>query len=71
MWFANQGLNLGPLHWDHGALTTGPPEKSHPKTLLGKLEAKMPFPKEQLRLEVKFSFPGTFEEGDQDLYTAT
>ena len=70
-WFPNQGLNLGPLHWERGALTTGPPENSHPKTLSGKLETKMPFPKEQLRLQVKLSFPCTFEGGGQDLYTAT
>ena len=25
--FPNQGLNLGPLHWEHGLLPTGPPEK--------------------------------------------
>ena len=24
-----QGLNLGPLHWVHGVLVPGPPEKSH------------------------------------------
>ena len=28
IWFPNQGSNLSPLHWEHGALTTGPPGKS-------------------------------------------
>ena len=23
-WFPGQGLNPGPLHWEHGVLTTGP-----------------------------------------------
>jgi len=27
--FPDQGLNLGPLHWEPGVLTTGPPGKSH------------------------------------------
>ena len=26
--FPHQGSNLHPLHWKHGVLTTGPPEKS-------------------------------------------
>ena len=26
--FANQGLNPGPLHWEHGVLVAGPPGKS-------------------------------------------
>ena len=27
MWnFFNKGLNLHPLQWEHGVLTTGPPE---------------------------------------------
>ena len=26
--FPDQGLNLGPLNWGHGALATGPPGKS-------------------------------------------
>ena len=26
--FPNQGLNLGPLHWQHEVLTTRPPGKS-------------------------------------------
>ena len=26
--FSNQGSNLGPLHWERGVLTTGPPRKS-------------------------------------------
>ena len=25
--FPDQGLNLGPLHWEHGVLATGPPRK--------------------------------------------
>ena len=25
--FPDQGLNLGPLHWEHGVLATEPPEK--------------------------------------------
>ena len=25
--FADQGLNRGPLHWEHGVLATGPPGK--------------------------------------------
>ena len=29
-YFPNQGLNLHPLHWQHGVLTTGPPGKSLP-----------------------------------------
>ena len=28
IWFPDQGLNLGPLHWECSVLTTGPPEKS-------------------------------------------
>ena len=27
--FPDQGLNLGPLHWEHGVLATGPPGKTH------------------------------------------
>ena len=26
--FPDQGLNPGPLHWEHGVLDTGPPGKS-------------------------------------------
>ena len=26
--FPEQGLDLGPLHWEHGILATGPPGKS-------------------------------------------
>ena len=26
--FPNQGLNLGPLHWEDGVLATGPPGMS-------------------------------------------
>ena len=26
--FPDQGWNPGPLHWEHGVLATGPPEKS-------------------------------------------
>ena len=26
--FPDQGSNLGPLHWEHGVLPTGPPRKS-------------------------------------------
>ena len=26
--FPDQGLNLGPLHWEHRVLATGPLEKS-------------------------------------------
>ena len=26
--FPDQGLNPGPLHWEHKIFTTGPPEKS-------------------------------------------
>ena len=29
-YFPNQGLNLHPLHWKHGVLTTGLPGKSLP-----------------------------------------
>ena len=25
--FFDEGLNLSPLHWEHGVLTTGPPGK--------------------------------------------
>ena len=32
--FSSQGLNLGPLHWEHGVLTTGPPGKSCHSILL-------------------------------------
>ena len=28
IWYPNQGLNQGPLHWEHGVLATGPPGKS-------------------------------------------
>ena len=28
IYFPDQGLNLGPLHWKHGVLTAGPPGKS-------------------------------------------
>ena len=28
IWFLDQGLNLGPLHWEHGVLATGLPGKS-------------------------------------------
>ena len=28
IWFSDQGLNLGPQHWEHGVLATGPPKKS-------------------------------------------
>ena len=31
--FPDQGLNLGPLHWEHGILASGPPGKS-PKSYL-------------------------------------
>ena len=27
--FPDQGLNLGPLRWEHGILATGPPGKTH------------------------------------------
>ena len=27
--FPGEGSNLGPLHWEHGVLATGPPGKSH------------------------------------------
>ena len=27
-YFLDQGLNPGPLHWEHGILATGPPGKS-------------------------------------------
>ena len=29
IWFPDQGLNLGPLHWEPGVLATGPLGKSH------------------------------------------
>ena len=34
--FPDQGLNLRPLHWKHGVLTTGPPGKtpSHLNTMV-------------------------------------
>ena len=28
IWFPDWGLDLGPLHWKHGVLDTGPPGKS-------------------------------------------
>ena len=28
IYFPHQGWNLGPLHWEHRVLTTGPPGKS-------------------------------------------
>ena len=28
IWFPDQGLNLGPLNWEHGVLAIGPPGKS-------------------------------------------
>ena len=28
IWLLDQGWNLGPLHWERGVLTTGPPGKS-------------------------------------------
>ena len=28
IYIPDQGLNLGPLHWEGGVLTTGPAEKS-------------------------------------------
>ena len=28
IYFPDQGQNLGPLHWEHGASATGPPGKS-------------------------------------------
>ena len=31
--FPDQGQNTGPLHWEHGVLTTGPPGKSHYRVL--------------------------------------
>ena len=27
--FLDEGLNLSPLHWEHGVLAAGPPGKSH------------------------------------------
>ena len=32
LWFPDQGLNPGLLHWEHIVLTTGPPEKSRKTT---------------------------------------
>ena len=29
VWFPDQGLNTGPLHWECGVLATGQPGKSH------------------------------------------
>ena len=34
IWFPDQRLNLGPLHWERGVLPTGPPGKSPVGTLL-------------------------------------
>ena len=34
IWFPDQGLNLGPLRWEHGVLDTGSPGKSLPWPLL-------------------------------------
>ena len=34
IWFPDQGLDLGPLHWEHGVLATGSPGKSLPWPLL-------------------------------------
>ena len=31
IWFPDQGLNLGHLHWEQAVLTTGPPGKSPEK----------------------------------------
>ena len=33
IWFPEQGLDLGPLHWKRGFLATGPPGKSQPLLL--------------------------------------
>ena len=33
-YFPDQGLNPGPLHWEHGILAIGPPRKSLPCFLL-------------------------------------
>ena len=38
----DQGLNLGPLHWDCGVLATGPPGKS-PSVVLEKEYVKVKF----------------------------
>ena len=38
IYFPDQGLNLGPLHWERGTLATGPPGKSwEEKSLINKL----------------------------------
>ena len=41
--FPNQGLNLGPLHWDPGVLATGPPGKSPTLVLVSSLLFKLIF----------------------------
>ena len=32
IWLPDQGSNLGPLHWEHRVLATGPSGKSLPST---------------------------------------
>lgn len=34
VWFPNQGLNPGPLHWEHRVLAIGQPDKSLKITLI-------------------------------------
>ena len=34
IWFPGQELNLGPLHWEHWVLATGPPGKSPRRQVL-------------------------------------
>ena len=41
--FPNQGLNLGPLHWDPGVLAMGPPGKSPTLVLVSSLLFKLIF----------------------------
>ena len=53
--FPDQGSNLGPLHWEHGVLPTGPPGKSpgsykgrHPHEAADRVTAKTPHPESSL-----------------------
>ena len=42
IYFPSQRSNLGPLHWEHRALPTGPPGKSQPEKVEGKTERGKP-----------------------------
>ena len=66
IYFPSQGSNLGPLHWEHGVLATGPPEKFNKKSSLAASESwdflisscGLPFPSNgiiPIKLCIKFT----------------